>query len=106
MLGDKIASDPYVTQMIEAVAKPASLISSLGMWDGTSQAQENLQGYLYCISKYPTDLSDLHFSNVDFSDYLALAIHQSGLTAPCVALARGAKVIESISPGQSMRSRS
>ena len=84
-------------ELIEAVAKTGKpYIASLGMWDDALKPSlpGNLQGYLYCISKYPTDLSDLHFSNVDFSDYYGFSDHTAGLTAPCVALARGAKVIE------------
>ena len=50
--------------------------------------------YLYCISKYPTSLSDLHFSLVDFSRYSGFSDHTVGINAALMAMSRGAKIIE------------
>ena len=84
--------------LIDAVAKTGKpVIVSLGMWN--EQAFPKLDvpggvGYLYCISKYPTDLADLHLAAVDFDRYLGFSDHTVGVDAPMIAFARGAKVIE------------
>ncbi len=47
---------------------------------------------LYCVSKYPTLLSDLHF---DFDNgFIGFSDHTIGLDAAKIALARGASIIE------------
>lgn len=72
------------------------LIASLGMWD-EKQFPEFPKGqtqFLYCVSKYPTELEDLHFSDVDFDKYDGFSDHTVGLTAPILAISRGAKIIE------------
>ena len=50
--------------------------------------------FLYCISKYPTELSDLNFKDIDFSKYDGFSDHTVGIAAAQIALARGAKIIE------------
>lgn len=50
---------------------------------------------LYCISKYPTELSDLHFNRIDFlENWYGYSDHTIGLDACKIAIARGAQVIE------------
>jgi sialic acid synthase SpsE len=94
----KVASrsikDNDVIQAIADTGKP--YIASLGMWDGNGfpSLPGNLVGYLYCISKYPTPLEDMHFASIDFDDYAGFSDHSIGITASCVALSRGAKTLE------------
>ena len=52
---------------------------------------------LYCIPSYPTKLSELCLSNVDFGDwgwFDGLSDHCEGIWASVVAMSRGAKIIE------------
>jgi N,N'-diacetyllegionaminate synthase len=50
---------------------------------------------LYCIPKYPTELSDLHFNRIDFTEaWYGYSDHTIGLNACKIAIARGAKIIE------------
>jgi sialic acid synthase SpsE len=84
--------------LIEAVAgtgKP--MLVSLGMWDGADFPKISSRGqveFLYCVSKYPTEMSDLHFGKVDFARYAGFSDHTIGIDAATIALSRGARVIE------------
>lgn len=50
---------------------------------------------LYCIPKYPAELSDLRFDRVDFKEnWYGYSDHTVGLDACKIAIARGAQVIE------------
>lgn len=84
--------------MIKALcATKKRLLVSLGMWEGDHFPQIDAPGgvdFLYCISKYPTALSDLHFSNVSYDDYAGFSDHTVGVEAPMIAMARGAGIIE------------
>jgi N-acetylneuraminate synthase/N,N'-diacetyllegionaminate synthase len=84
--------------LIEAVGKTGKpMLVSLGMWDSADFpkiAAPGGVGYLYCISKYPTTLSELHFGEVDFSRYAGFSDHTIGVEASMIALARGAQAIE------------
>jgi sialic acid synthase SpsE len=84
--------------LIEAVAKTGKpMLVSLGMWDGTDFPQIKSPGgveYLYCVSKYPTEISDLHFGRVDFARYAGFSDHTIGVDAATIALSRGARIIE------------
>lgn len=95
----KIASrsirDTALIEALAATGKP--LLVSLGMWGGAKFPEiKNAAGvdFLYCVSKYPTPLSDLHLSQVDFSAYAGFSDHTIGINAPIAALARGARVLE------------
>ena len=48
--------------------------------------------WLYCVPKYPCDLSDLDFS--DLSDFDGYSNHSSKTIAPITAAILGAKIIE------------
>jgi sialic acid synthase SpsE len=49
----------------------------------------------YCIPKYPTELNDLHFNNVDFiNQWHGYSDHTIGLHAAKIAIARGCPVVE------------
>jgi sialic acid synthase SpsE len=84
--------------LIAAVAKTGKpVLVSLGMWDGAGFPQIGAPGgveYLYCVSKYPTEMSDLHFSKVDFVRYAGFSDHTIGIDAAIIALSRGARIIE------------
>ncbi|WP_412557506.1 N-acetylneuraminate synthase family protein [Thalassospira sp. MIT1370] len=82
---------------IVATGKP--IISSLGLWAEPNFPKIGSTGqtrFLYCVAKYPTPLSDLNFSEVQFSDngFAGFSDHTIGVTAPIVAISRGAKIVE------------
>ena len=78
------------------VAEGKETIVSLGMWDGADfpKIDGKAISFLYCISKYPTPLEDVNLRYVDFNKYTGFSDHTIGITAPCVAMSRGAKIIE------------
>ncbi len=84
--------------LIEACAATGKrLIVSLGMWQGDEFPEIRASGgvdFLYCISKYPTALSELRLGRVDFSRYAGFSDHTIGNDAAMVALARGARIVE------------
>ena len=95
----KIASrsirDIDLIKALTATRKP--LLASLGMWEGDTfpQIKNSVKvDFLYCISKYPTPLNDLQFSQVDFEIYSGFSDHTIGVNASIAALSRGAKVLE------------
>lgn len=96
----KIASrsinDKALIQALVATGKP--LIVSLGMWNEAQFPPIATKAgvyYLYCVSKYPALLSDLHFSRIDFTkNYAGFSDHTVGVTAAEVAFSRGAKIVE------------
>ena len=93
----KIASRSiYEDELIDAVLKTNKpVLISLGMWKGDNLPSftGNIN-YLYCISKYPTPLSDISFKDVDFNLYHGFSDHTEGVVAPITALSRGARIIE------------
>lgn len=95
----KIASrsvhDTALIQALSRTGKP--LLVSLGMWEKDAFPEVSSAGgvgFLYCVSKYPTPLSDLHLSKADFERYAGFSDHTIGIHAAVVALARGAAVLE------------
>lgn len=95
----KIASrsvyDDALIRAVTATGKP--VIISLGMWNQPVFPKIVAQGalqYLYCISRYPTELRDLNLSKVDFSQYAGFSDHTIGITAGIAAMALGAKIVE------------
>jgi sialic acid synthase SpsE len=84
--------------LIDAVARTGKrLVVSLGHWTEPDFPQIAAPGgvdFLYCVSKYPTPLPDLHFAAVDFTRYAGFSDHTIGIEAPMAALARGARIIE------------
>ncbi|MBI5557300.1 MAG: N-acetylneuraminate synthase family protein [Deltaproteobacteria bacterium] len=94
----KVASrsiaDAALLAALVQTGKP--LLVSLGMWDKTgfpAIAAKNV-GYMYCISKYPVPLNELHLSLVDFQKYIGFSDHSIGITAAFAAFARGCRIIE------------
>ena len=95
----KIASrsirDGALIDAVVATGKP--VIASLGMWGEPQFPRIESRGgvaFLYCISKYPTPLSDLNFARVDFGTYGGFSDHTVGTYAAMAALARGARILE------------
>jgi sialic acid synthase SpsE len=94
----KIASrsinDEALIAKLSATGKP--LIVSLGMWEGTEfpKIKAEKVDYLYCVSKYPTELTDLYFDKVDFTKYAGFSDHTVGISASICAFSRGARILE------------
>tara|TARA_B100001248_G_C27356684_1_gene444197 strand:+ start:458 stop:1165 length:708 start_codon:yes stop_codon:yes gene_type:complete len=95
----KIASrsilDKYLIESVIKTKKP--ILISLGMWEDKKFPDfkcENKIDFLYCVSKYPTLLKDIKIKNVDFRVYSGFSDHTIGIDASCVAISRGAKIIE------------
>jgi sialic acid synthase SpsE len=95
----KVASrsvrDTALIERLVATGKP--LIVSLGMW-----GEKNFPliksaapvDFLYCISKYPTPLSDLRLSEVDFKKHAGFSDHSIGIAGSLAAISLGARIIE------------
>ena len=96
----KIASrsihDQALIKALCDTGKP--ILVSLGFWKEKEFPvipTKAAVSYLYCISKYPTDLTDLHFSNVDFNKkYQGFSDHTLGVNASLMVCARGAQILE------------
>jgi sialic acid synthase SpsE len=95
----KIASrsiqDKVLLGAICATDKP--LLVSLGMWQGRGFPRLRSKApveFLYCVSKYPVQLSDMKLGAVDFGRYAGLSDHTIGISASIAALSRGARIIE------------
>ena len=95
----KIASrsimDKILIEALISTGKP--LLVSLGMW--SEKSFPKLSGvkqvdFLYCISKYPTPLSDLKISDVDFNAYSGFSDHSEGITAACASFVLGSRILE------------
>jgi len=86
------------TQLIEAVAATGKpMVASLGIWGEPEFPKIECRGgveFLYCISKYPTPLSDLKLAQIDFDAYGGFSDHTIGTTAAIAAFARGARILE------------
>ena len=54
----------------------------------------NSLDFLYCVSKYPTPLADVHLGAVDFSRYAGFSDHTIGIAASLAAISLGARIIE------------
>lgn len=85
------------THLLSALLQTGKhLLISLGMWmreDFPSIESKNVE-YMYCVSKYPTELGDLHLAKVDFTKYAGFSDHSIGITAAFAAFARGCRVVE------------
>lgn len=95
----KVASRSiYDNELLDALSslnKP--LILSLGMWKEKEFPKINSKAkveFLYCISKYPTKLSEVNLINVDFSKYSGFSDHTEGVTSSIFAITKGARIIE------------
>mgnify|MGYP003954115571 CR=1 FL=1 len=95
----KIASrtvneNPQLCQKI--ISKKKRTIVSLGMYDYSNKLpfnNENVE-YLYCVSKYPTNLTEINMPNFDDSFFSGFSDHTVGIEASIYSISRGAKIIE------------
>ncbi|MGE5503348.1 MAG: N-acetylneuraminate synthase family protein [Actinomycetota bacterium] len=94
----KVASrsiaDTALWNRLAATGKP--VLASLGWWKEPQfpQVPAAAVEFLYCISKYPTPLEDLHLASVDFRRYRGFSDHTVGISAAVAAFALGAAIIE------------
>ena len=94
-VASRSVNDTALLDRIYATGKP--VIVSLGMWDNQifpPTPDDSRTQFLYCVSRYPTELEDLHFSQIDLGCYAGFSDHTIGVSASMVAMARGAKIIE------------
>jgi sialic acid synthase SpsE len=94
-IASRSVTDRPLVDACAATGRP--LIVSLGMWCGEAFPPISAPGgveFLYCISKYPTPLTDLKLGRVDFTRYAGFSDHTVGVEAAMAALARGARIIE------------
>lgn len=87
------------TDLVEKVLQTGKeTLISLGMWNEENFpifSKMDQVRYLFCISKYPTHLSDINFNKIDFnSKYAGFSDHTIGLSASIAAMSRGANIIE------------
>ena len=71
-------------------------IISLGMYDiskGAPYLEKNIK-YLYCVSKYPTALTEIDMPNFDESFIDGYSDHTIGIASCIYAVSRGAEIIE------------
>ena len=89
-----INEQPLIQALINT-GKP--LIASLGMWSDEKFPVINSKDdvdFLYCVSKYPTELTELHFNDISFTRYAGFSDHTIGTTAAITACVRGSKILE------------
>jgi sialic acid synthase SpsE len=82
----------------QAVATGKRVIISLGMYDwkvkGKPFSASNVE-YLYCLPRYPGTLENIDLPIFDDqSIFTGYSDHSPGITASCVAIARGARILE------------
>ena len=73
------------------------LIVSLGHWRNNELpviSTEAKVDFLYCISKYPTPLSELNLKQVDFKKYSGFSDHSEGISAACASIVLGSGILE------------
>ncbi len=95
----KIASrtvneDPELCKKI--ISKKKRTIVSLGMYDYSKELpfkDKNVE-YLYCVSKYPTKLTEINMPNFDDSFFNGFSDHTVGIDAAIYSISKGARIIE------------
>lgn len=94
-IASRSVNDKALIAALRETGKP--LVVSLGMWK-EPQFPRIEHGapvqFLYCVSKYPTELEDLKLSRVDFTRYAGFSDHTIGISASVAAFARGAEILE------------
>lgn len=85
-------------QLIDALSKTKKpLLVSLGWWKGKEFPKIKSEApihFLYCVSKYPTPINEIHFKSIDFTKYAGISDHTIGTTVAMTAFSRGAQVVE------------
>ena len=97
----KIASRTLIEEfevVKKAVSTGKQTFISLGMWDKKDVPIKNKKNisYLYCVSKYPTEIKDLKNFPKNFhkSNYSGYSDHSIGIETSLIAISRGASIIE------------
>lgn len=80
------------------ISTKKNIIFSLGMYDfkknGKPFSNPNIK-YLYCVSKYPTNLEDIEMPNFENNKiFIGYSDHTIGTTACIYAISKGAQIIE------------
>ena len=80
------------TELFDACADyEQSIISSVNPSNGFN----NANFYLYCVSKYPTPLEDLHLFDAEFGDRCdGISDHSTSVLTGAVAVGAGATILE------------
>lgn len=90
-----VKDNPKLCKDVIALGKPAFV--SLGMWDWASKGMpfegDNLT-YFYCVSNYPTKLSEVDMPLFSPGHFMGYSDHTIGNAACVYAMARGAMYIE------------
>lgn len=89
-----VKEDLKLCQKIIDIGKET--IISLGMYDwkkGFPFKGKNIK-YLYCVSNYPTQLTELEFPVFSDDKFYGYSDHTIGIAAPMYAIAHGAKLVE------------
>ena len=94
-IASRTVSDINLCKKIIATGKP--VIISLGMYDHNCNNApfdgKNIK-YLYCVSKYPTNLEDIKMPDFNNSIFSGFSDHTIGTSACIYAISLGAKIIE------------
>ncbi len=78
------------------ISKNKRTIISLGMYDYSTKLpfkNKNVE-YLYCVSKYPTALTEINMPNFDESFFVGFSDHTVGIDAAIYSISKGARIIE------------
>lgn len=94
-IASRTVEDKELCEKIISLNK--KVIISLGMYDyekkGLPFEGKNLE-YLYCVSKYPTNLKEIKMPNFKNSIFSGFSDHTIGIGTSIFAASRGAKIIE------------
>lgn len=94
-VASRSVADRELLDAVAATGKP--LIVSLGAWKENGFPVINASGgvqFLYCVSKYPTPLSELSLGSVDFTRYAGFSDHSLGIIAACASFVLGSIILE------------
>ena len=94
-IASRSVADKDLIRGVAATGKP--MIVSLGAWQGKDFpkiASDGAVDFLYCVSKYPTPLSELRLSKVDFTKFSGFSDHSEGTTAACASFVLGSRILE------------
>ena len=94
-IASRTVEDKDICEKIISLGK--KVIISLGMYDyennGIPYKGDNIE-YLYCVSKYPTNLNDINMPDFKNSFFNGFSDHTVGIGATLFAIAKGATIIE------------
>ena len=93
-IASRTVSDTKLSNEILSINKPTFI--SLGMQKDLNIIPFEKENaiYFYCVSNYPTDLSDINMPDFKKSFFQGYSDHTIGLSACQLAISRGAKFIE------------